>query len=255
MSRSVDLNCDLGESFGAYRMGQDAAILEHITSANIACGFHAGGPDVMQRTVQLAVQKNVALGAHPGLPDLAGFGRRALAVSPAEAYNLTLYQIGALQAFAAAQGARLRHVKPHGALYNMAARDPALARAIAEAVRAAGPELILFGQSGSALIRAARDAGLAAAEEVFADRGYQPDGALTPRDSPGALIADPQAAAARAVRMIEDGWVEAGDGTRVAVRADTICVHGDSPGALDFVLALREAFARRGIAVARFSAP
>ena len=177
----IDMNCDLGESFGAYTIGNDAAILPFVTSANIACGFHAGDPGVMRKTVRLALDCHVALGAHPGLCDLQGFGRRKMDISPQEAYDLVLYQIGALYAFIRAEGAVMQHVKPHGALYNMAAKDSKLAEAIAEAVYKVEPELILFGLSGSELIRAAKKTGLQTAEEVFADRSYQADGTLTPR--------------------------------------------------------------------------
>ena len=252
MSRSIDLNCDMGEAFGAWRMGRDEELLELVTSANIACGFHAGDPATMQRTVQLAVARGVAVGAHPGLPDLQGFGRRAMAVSHAEAYGLTLYQVGALAAFAQAAGGRLRHVKPHGALYNMAAQDRDLARAIAAAVKAFDPGLVLVGLSGSELIKAGRDLGLTCASEVFADRGVEPDGSLTPRGRPGAMIEDEEVAIARVLRMVREGVVTCRTGEDVAIEADTVCLHGDQPKAVTFALRLREAFRDGHIAVRTF---
>ena len=250
MAWRVDLNCDLGEG-GDY----DEAILDYVTSANIACGFHAGDPGVMRRTVELAAKKGVGLGAHPGLRDREGFGRRIVQLDPEEAFDLTLYQIGALQAFAALQGARLVHVKPHGALYNMAARDAALAEALAKAVHSADPKLVLVGLAGSELVKAARRAGLRAAEEAFADRGYQADGSLTPRGQPGALIGEPGEAARRGVRMVKERKVTAVDGTDLSISADSICVHGDTPGALELVRALREALLREGIEIRRFGSP
>ena len=245
----VDLNCDLGESFGAWRMGADAEVLPHVTSASIACGFHAGDPGTMRRTVALALEHGVAIGAHPGLPDLAGFGRRAMEVTPDEAYDMVAYQVGALAAFATAAGARLQHVKPHGALYNMAAARAELADAIARAVRAVDPALVLFGLSGSHLVRAAEAHGLAAAAEVFADRQYLADGALVPRARPDAMVHGEVDATMRAVRMARDGRVHAVDGTDVSVRADTICIHGDGPHAAAFARALRAALQREGVPV------
>jgi UPF0271 protein len=251
----VDLNCDLGESFGPWTMGQDGEVLASITSANIACGFHAGDPAVMRRTVRLAREAGVAVGAHPGFPDLAGFGRRELHVTPVEARDLVLYQVGALAAMAAAEGATLEHVKPHGALYNMAARDRRLADAIAEAVRAFDSSLVLFGLAGSALLAAGEAAGLRVASEVFADRAYEPDGSLASRTRPGAVLHDRPAVVARAVSMARDGHVAAADGSRVALRADTICVHGDTPGAADLARALRRGLEEAGVSVRRVGAP
>lgn len=246
---SVDLNCDVGESFGAYQIGNDAEVLKYVSTASIACGFHAGDPATMRRTVKLAAESGVAIGAHPGLPDLVGFGRRAMELTPQQAYDLVVYQIGALQAFVIAQGAKLRHVKPHGALYTMAAADAPLAKAIAEAVGRVDPGLLLVGQSGSELITAGRAAGLATANEVFADRTYQADGTITSRRHHGALITESALAAERAVNMARYGKVRSEDGTEVFVQADTICIHGDGPYAVEFAQAIRERLIREGIEV------
>jgi UPF0271 protein len=250
MNRTVDLNSDVGESFGVYTLGQDAALLDYVTSVNIACGFHAGDPATMRKTVRLAVEKNAAIGAHPGLPDLAGFGRRRMEVSPQEAYDLVLYQIGALEAFTRAEGVRLCHVKPHGALYNMAAQDETLAGAIADAVWRFDPELVLIGLAGSELIRAGEVRGLRTASEVFADRGYESDGSLTPRGRPGALISDSEQAAERAAAMVLAGKVLSSQGTEISLRADTICIHGDSPHAVTFAKAIRNRLEASGILLA-----
>ena len=249
MRTAVDLNCDLGESFGAWSMGADATVLGHVSSANVACGFHAGDPRVMHGTVQAALERGVAVGAHPSLPDLQGFGRRVMHISPQEAYDLVLYQTGALAAFCHALGGRLRHVKAHGALYNMAARDAMLAEAIAHAVRDFDPSLVLFGLAGSELVRAGRDAGLVVANEVFADRTYQPDGSLTARTQPNAVIHELQDALVQVECMLLEGSVRAVDGTRVAVEPDTICIHGDQPGAAEFARELRALLSRLGITV------
>ncbi|NGQ93668.1 LamB/YcsF family protein [Brevibacillus sp. SYP-B805] len=245
----VDINCDLGESFGAYRIGNDEEVLPLITSANIACGFHAGDPGTMRRTVHLALAQGVAIGAHPGLPDLIGFGRRNMEISPQEAYDMVVYQIGALDAFVRAQGGRMQHVKPHGALYNMAAKDDKLAEAIAEAVYKVSPDLILFGLSGSALIRAGEKIGLRTASEVFADRTYQQDGSLTPRHAPDALIDDPVTAARQVLRMVREGKVMSRQGVDVPITAETICIHGDGPHALQFARRIRELLETAGVAV------
>lgn len=249
---SIDLNCDLGESFGTYTLGRDAEILPYVTSANIACGFHAGDPSVMRRTVKLALEAGAAIGAHPGLPDLAGFGRRNLDVSAGEAYAMTVYQIGALDAFVRAEGGTLKHVKPHGALYNMAAARADLAEAIAEAVYRVNPALTLFGLANSELTRAAERIGLRAAHEAFADRGYRADGSLMPRGLPGALIADAQTAAARVVRIALEGRAATPDGEDVELRADTICLHGDGEHALAFARHIAEACHAAGIMVKPF---
>ncbi|MDR9503754.1 5-oxoprolinase subunit PxpA [Brevibacillus agri] len=243
----VDLNCDMGESFGAYRLGNDQAILQHVSSANIACGFHAGDPSTMRKTVKLAIESRVAIGAHPGLADLVGFGRRNMDISAQDAYELVVYQIGALQAFVQAEGGVMQHVKPHGALYNMAATRPALAEAIAEAVYRVNPELVLFGLAGSELTRAGEKIGLRTAHEVFADRTYQADGTLTPRTQPDALIADEAESLAQVVRMVTEGKVQSLQGVDVPIRADTICIHGDGAHALAFTESIRQALQAAGV--------
>jgi UPF0271 protein len=248
-ARSIDLNCDLGESFGAWTMGADAAVMPYITSANIACGFHAGDPDTMRRTLELAAHAEVAIGAHVSLPDLVGFGRREMRVSAEETYAMTLYQIGALAAFARAAGTRLRHVKPHGALYNMAARDAALATAIAQAVRDFDATLILVGLCASELPRAGLRAGLGVAHEAFADRRYESDGTLTPRREPDAVIDDVDFAVAQALAIVTRGEVTTRTGATLALNADTLCVHGDRADAATFARRLHEALGAAGIAV------
>lgn len=246
----VDLNADLGEGFGAYAIGDDAAVLEVVTSANIACGFHGGDPRVMDRTVGLAVRRGVALGAHPGHWDLRGFGRRAIPAEPAEVETDVLYQVGALSAFARAHGAGLVHVKPHGALYNQAAGDPVVARAIARGVARAGRGLVLVGLAGSTAMREAAEAeGLRFAAEAFADRRYEPDGSLRSRRHPDAVLHDPAAAAAQAVSIVRDGHALDLDGRPVRVRADTLCIHGDTPGAAETARAVRRALEAAGVTV------
>lgn len=250
----VDLNCDVGESFGRYELGDDAGVLPHVTSANVACGFHGGDPSVIRRTVRLAVRCGVAVGAHPGFPDLAGFGRRELHAAPSEIEDVVLYQVAALAGVAAAEGGRLRHVKLHGALYNMAARDRTLAGAVARAVAAADARLILVGLSGSRLLDAGRDAGLKVASEAFADRAYEADGALRPRTLPGAVLRDPDVVVRRVVGMIRGGEVESSGGERVAVRADTVCIHGDTPGAAALAAAVRAGLEAAAVDVAALGA-
>ncbi|MFC7440480.1 5-oxoprolinase subunit PxpA [Laceyella putida] len=245
----VDLNCDMGESFGAYKMGADEEILRFVTSANIACGFHAGDPNTMRKTVQLALEKGVGIGAHPGLPDLVGFGRRNMDISPQEAYDMVVYQIGALYGFVKAEGGTMQHVKPHGALYNMAAKSPELSKAIAAAVYKVDPELILFGLSGSELVKAGESIGLRTANEVFADRTYQQDGFLTSRRQPDALITDCEKAVQQVVRMVKEGKVLSQQKTEVAIKADTVCIHGDGPHALVFVRQIRELLTASGVNV------
>lgn len=246
---TIDLNADLGESFGAWRMGDDAGVMPWITSANIACGFHAGDPATMRRTIALCIEHGVAIGAHPSLSDLQGFGRREIPVRPDEAYAQTLYQIGALHAFACAAGTHLHHVKPHGALYNMAARDRDLADAIAGAVRDFNSTLILVGLAGSALVDAGHDAGLPVLGEGFCDRRYRSDGSLAPRTEAGAVIDDPDIAVAQALSIATRGEATTLDGGNVQVAADTLCVHGDRTGAASFAKALRQALDGAGIRV------
>ncbi len=237
----------MGEGFGAWAIGDDAALMQHITSANIACGFHAGDPVIMRATVRLALQHGVAIGAHPGFPDLQGFGRRDMKMSPDEVFAMTLYQIGALQAIVKAEGGTLHHVKPHGALYNMAAKDRKLAGAIAHATERAGADLMLYGLSGSALIEAGKAIGLRTASEVFADRTYQDDGSLTPRSQPNALIENVEKSAAQALQMLQKQSVESVSGKTVSLVAETICLHGDGAHALEFASAIVAAFQKSGI--------
>ncbi len=245
----VDLNADVGESFGAYTIGNDARLMTAITSASVAAGFHAGDPSVIRQTVRLAKAHGVAVGAHPGFQDLAGFGRREMNVSAAEAEDLVLYQIAAVAGVAAAEGMKLQHVKPHGALYNMAARDRRLAGAIATAIAAFDSSLILFGLAGSELLNAGRAAGLPVASEVFADRQYEGDGSLRSRTKADAVIHDPDVVVARAIRMVAERAVEAIDGSIVPLAADTICVHGDTPGADVLAAKLRAGLERAGVIV------
>lgn len=235
----------MGESFGAWVMGQDAAVIRHITSANIACGFHAGDPETMRKTVRLAEQHGVAVGAHPGFPDLQGFGRRNLAASPAEVRDDLVYQVGALTAFTKVK--RLQHVKPHGALYNMAVPGGDLARAIGEAVLEIDPSLILVVLAGSPWAEQAESMGLRVAREAFADRALNANGTLVPRSKPGAVIHDRQAVIERVVRLATEGTVVAITGEVVAVRADTLCLHGDTPDAVELALALRAALEGAGV--------
>jgi len=245
----VDINCDLGESFGAYEIGADDEVLPHVTSANIACGFHGGDPSVMRKTVAGAAARGVAIGAHPSLPDLVGFGRRVMQVTPAEVYDLIIYQIGALLGFARAAGTELKHVKPHGALYNMAAAQPPLADAIARAVRDVDSGLLLYGLAGSHLLAAAERAGISSASEVFADRNYLHDGALVSRQRPDAMVTDVAEAVRRAVRMVREGVVADVEGEDIPLRADTICVHGDGPNAAELAKRLRAGLVEAGVEV------
>lgn len=245
----IDLNCDMGESYGAWHMGNDDAVLQFVSSANVACGFHGGDPSTMRKTVAAALKHNVSIGAHPSLPDLVGFGRRPMQVTPQEAYDMVVYQVGALAAVAATQGTRLHHVKAHGALYNMAVKDRPLAQAIARAVHDVDASLVLYGLPGSYLIEAADELGLLAANEVFADRTYQDDGSLTPRTQPGAMIEDVDTAVAQVLRMVQDRVVRSVNGRDVPVQADTLCIHGDQPNALVFAKGLREALLKAGIEI------
>ena len=245
----IDINSDLGESFGAYTIGNDAGLMKAITSANVAAGFHAGDPSVLRETIRMAKANGVAVGAHPGFPDLVGFGRRELNVTPAEAEDFVLYQVAAVAGVAAAEGVKIQHVKPHGALFNMAVRNPELSKAIARGVAAYDRSLILFGLPGSEILRAGRDAGLRVAAEVFADRAYEPDGSLASRRKPGSVIHDATAVVERAVRMVKDGTVVAIDGTVVTLEADTICVHGDTPGSDELAAQIRAGLRAAGITV------
>ncbi len=246
---TCDLNSDVGESFGAYRLGADAELMPLITSANIACGFHAGDPQVMDRTVALAAANGVQVGAHPGYPDLVGFGRRALEATPDEIEKFVLYQVGALAGFARAHHVPLRHVKPHGALYNVAARDLQVARAIARGVARYDPQLILVGLARSALVDAAREVGLPFAREGFCDRAYNADGTLRSRREPGAVYDSPARAAAQAVQLARERQVTAFDGATLALEVDTLCLHGDTPHAVEFARAIRSALESAGVQV------
>ena len=244
----IDLNCDLGESFGPWQMGNDSKILPLITSANIACGFHAGDPETMLETVELALENNVAIGAHPGFFDLQGFGRRNIAMTPREVYGLVVYQVGALQGFLNALGGKLHHVKPHGALYNMAATDANLSQAIAHAVADVSKgEAILYGLAGSELIKAGLELEIPVMNEVFSDRTYQENGTLTSRREANALITDPKESIAQVLQMIEQGTVTATTGKTVKLAADTVCIHGDGVTALEFAKEIRETLMQRGI--------
>ncbi|TAM94522.1 MAG: LamB/YcsF family protein [Rhodanobacteraceae bacterium] len=251
----IDLNADLGESFGAWRMGDDAGVMPWITSANVACGFHAGDPSIMQRTVALCVQHGVAIGAHTSLPDLQGFGRREMKVAPEEVYAQTLYQLGALHAIARAAGTQLHHVKPHGALYNMAARERALADAIVNAVRDFDHRLVLVGLAGSAMVEAGRAAGLPVQREGFCDRRYRADGSLAPRSEAGAVIEDIDAAVAQALSIATRSEAVAGDGRKIRIEADTLCIHGDRAGAAAFAQRMRQALENAGLGIAAAERP
>jgi len=249
---TIDLNADVGESFGAYSMGNDAALLELVSSANIACGAHAGDPTVMQRTIANAIAGGASLGAHPGYPDIQGFGRRSMAMSESEAYGWVLYQIGALQAFARAAGSALRHVKPHGALYNDAAKNPALARGIARAVRAAGGARCRVGLPDCEMERAAKAVGIAYAREFFADRAYEDDGSLVPRSREGAVLHDEELCVRRVLRLIAEGRVETMSGKIIPISAETICLHGDNEKAVVFARLLAQALKDKGVEIRPF---
>lgn len=248
----VDLNSDLGESYGAYTIGCDAEVIAQVTSVNIACGWHAGDPLVLDRTIGMAKEKGTAIGAHPGYPDLIGFGRRELKVTPAEEYAYVLYQLGAFAGFAKKHGMQIQHLKAHGAMYNMAGKDIALAEAVCRAVRDFDRDIILLGLAGSKLIEAAASLGLRYASEVFADRAYEEDGSLVNRKKPGAMIEDEEIAIARVVRMVKEGKVEAITGRDIPVKADSICVHGDDPQALAFTTRIRETLLKEGVHVCAF---
>lgn len=246
---SIDLNCDMGESFGAWRMGNDRALMDYCTSINIACGFHAGDATVIRKTIETALEKRIAIGAHPSFPDLQGFGRRAMQLSPEEVFDVVLYQVSAVYGMTAALGSKLHHVKPHGALYNEAAKKPELAAAIARAVKAVEKNLIFFGLSGSFLISEAEKIGLKTASEVFADRTYTPDGNLTPRAEPNALIHDTNKAVEQVLQMIQTQTVTATNGEIISLRAETVCIHGDGANAVEFAAALRAKLTEKGIRI------
>jgi UPF0271 protein len=245
----IDLNADVGESFGAYSIGDDEALMNSVTSASIAAGFHGGDPSVLRKTIKLAKAHGVAIGAHPGFPDLVGFGRRELSVRPGEAEDLVLYQIAAVAGVAMAEGVKLQHVKPHGALFNMAVKHAPLAEAIARAVAAFDRSLILFGLPGSEILKAGRAVGLRVVAEVFADRAYEPDGSLTPRTRPESVIRDTTVVVSRAVRMVTERSVTAVDGTAVPLDVDTMCIHSDTPGSGNLASRLRAAFEAAGVSV------
>lgn len=245
----IDLNCDLGESFGHYTIGMDGEVIPCISSANVACGFHASDPVVMSETVSLAKKYGVGIGAHPGFPDLMGFGRRKMDVKPQEAKAYVQYQIGALSAFCRAAGVPLVHVKPHGALYNMAGKDYEMAKAICEGILEVDGRLILLALSGSQMLKAAKDTGLRAASEVFADRAYEEDGSLVARTKPGAMITDESEAIRRVIRMVKEGEVTSVTGKDIPIRADSVCVHGDNARALEFVRKIRTALTAEGIRI------
>lgn len=249
----IDLNSDLGESRGVWRMGDDAAMLGIVTSANVACGFHAGDPAGILATLKTAAERGIAIGAHVAYPDLVGFGRRAMDIASADLVAGVVYQIGALQALARAAGTKVRYVKPHGALYNTIAHDARQARDVIAAIRAVDPRLPLVVLAGAPLAGWAADAGLRVVAEAFADRGYAPDGTLLPRGTPGAVLHDPVRVAQRMLRLVQDGMVETADGSLARVRADSICVHGDSPGALAMAAQLRHVLEGAGVTLAPFA--
>lgn len=246
----IDMNSDLGESFGRYSLGRDAEIIPLVSSVNIACGYHAGDPDVMAKTVTLAEKAGVGVGAHPGFPDLQGFGRRKIAMKPDEVKNMVTYQVGALQGFTTDK--KLQHVKPHGALYNMAATDHELAVAICEGIKQVDPELPIYGLANSELIKAAKEVGIPYAQEAFGDRNYNADGTLVSRNLPNAVIKDPKEVAQRVKLMIENEEIIALDGTKIALKPDSICVHGDNQAALDIVKELRKTLTEAGIDIEPF---
>jgi 5-oxoprolinase (ATP-hydrolysing) subunit A len=253
VSAAIDLNSDLGEGFGVWALGDDEALLGVVTSANVACGFHAGDPDILRRVCGQAAERGVVIGAQVGYHDLAGFGRRAIDVEPRALTNDVIYQIGALEGFAHVAGTHVRYVKPHGALYNTVVHDVGQAAAVVEAILLYDASLPLMGLPGSVLLTTAKEAGLRTVTEAFADRGYTPEGALIPRAQPGALLHDPRQVAERMIRMVTTGQVQASDGTDITVRADSICVHGDSPGAVGMALAVRRALAAAGVEVRPFA--
>jgi 5-oxoprolinase (ATP-hydrolysing) subunit A len=253
VSPAIDLNSDLGEGYGVWTLGDDEALLGIVTSANVACGFHAGNPNILRRVCHEAADRGVVIGAQVGYDDLAGFGRRAMDMEPLALTNDVIYQIAALDGFARVAGTQVRYVKPHGALYNTVVHDVVQATAVVEAILLYDASLPVMGLPGSALLTIAAKAGLRTVTEAFADRGYTPEGTLVPRSQPGALLHDPQHVAERMIRMMTTGQVEASDGTNVTIQADSICVHGDSPGAVDMAVAVRQALATAGVDIRAFA--
>ena len=246
--KTIDLNCDMGESYGAWKMGADAEVMPFISSANIACGFHGGDPATIRKTVRLAVDNGVAIGAHPSLPDIQGFGRRAMKISPQDMYDLVVYQAGAVEAFARAAGSKLHHIKCHGALYNMAAVDEGLSEAMGRAAKDLG--VMVYALSNSIMMKVVKEKGVKTIGEVFGDRGYSDDGTLAPRDKPGGMIEDAEQSVKQVLGMVEGGYVVSLSGKRVPVAADTLCLHGDQPGAATFARKIRAVFSERDIKVA-----
>jgi len=246
---NVDINCDMGESFGVYRLGFDEEMMSHITSANIACGYHAGDPIVMERTIALAKNHGVSVGAHPGFPDLVGFGRRNMELTPQEVRNDIIYQAGALAAFAQIEGVSLQHVKPHGQLYNLAAKDKPMTEAICDAISGLGKNLILVALSGSQMAEIATKSGLKVAREAFADRAYHRDGSLVSRKREGSVIHDPERVAERVIQMVQEGKVQSIEGDLIDLEVDSVCVHGDTPGAVQLAQTIRRKFQEAGISV------
>jgi 5-oxoprolinase (ATP-hydrolysing) subunit A len=244
--KTIDLNCDMGESYGAWKMGADAQVMPFITSANIACGFHGGDPATIRKTVRLAVDHGVAIGAHPSLPDIQGFGRRVMKISPQDMYDFVVYQAGAIEGFARAAGSKLHHIKCHGALYNMAATDEGLSDAMARAAKDLG-NVMVYALSNSVMMKVVHKLNVPVLGEVFADRGYSDDGTLAPRDKPGGMIEDAAKSVKQALAMVEEGYVTSLSGKRIAVAADTLCLHGDQPGAVAFAQQIRNAFSERKI--------
>ena len=247
MPNKIDFNCDMGESFGMHKMGFDEEVIKHITSANIACGFHAGDPMWMRHTVRMAEEHGVAIGAHPSYPDLNGFGRRDMSLTPEEAKNDVIYQLGALNAFTKAK--KLQHIKPHGAMYNKAVNDEPLARAICEAVMEVDPDLIILALAGSPWIKIAKDMGLRVAQEIFADRAMNADGTLVPRSQPGSVLHNVEDVLERSIKMVTEGKATAITGEEFEVQADSICLHGDTPGAVDMAKALKKGLKDAGVEI------
>lgn len=252
MHPSIDLNCDIGESFGAFTIGNDEAIMEYVSSVNIACGFHGGDPGVMHKTIAGAASRNIAIGAHPGYPDLQGFGRREIKMSLAEVYDCIVYQVGALMAFARVEGTTVNHVKPHGALYNAAAKDNALSATIAKAVHDVDKALVLVGLSGSCMIEEGKKVGLRTCSEAFADRAYQEDGTLMSRNAANAMIDDVDRAARQVLQMVQRGTVTTVNGKEIAVHAETICIHGDGPQAIAIAKAITNIIRQSHVSIKRF---